>query len=483
MKTNLNKTFPLLLLACLLLSACAHRMVPVRNLSADTIRLNPLPVSELDIPLQINLRPLYSSLEQSMQIEYTSPGWPDEYETHDCSLQYMYRYRTGELHISSAANTIRLDFPGFYQLKGMERTCKNGKPTGKWSTPCACGFKEGERKMDVGFIMKLGLKEDYSLDAGFDRTVPNIIDQCDSCKWKQDITRIVTDTILTQTGDIEQLLKLKLSTVNLKPRAQELWTFLQKTQVVEKLAFININPEQIRVSPFDIKEDTLNFSVGLSARPIATLQAEKGATDSLPNLRLPKDRSGIDLYIDARLNYDSLSRYVNAQFHNKRYEIKAKGIRRHVIIDSCWFYAADNGVLVTAVKFKGSYRGTAWVKGKPILDTATNTLRLEQFNYALRTNSIVLNLGRTLFNRRIMKELRKYEQISLNPYIDSLLAKFNPQLQKNFGTLLTANGHIQSVQPLDIRALSQFLLLRTRLKGNGKLVVSGVNMSEEDKEQ
>ncbi len=65
---------------CLLtsLGSYSQKINPANpDLSPGNFKLDSLPNSEINIPIQINLKPMYAMAEKSVDTVFTSPGWPD----------------------------------------------------------------------------------------------------------------------------------------------------------------------------------------------------------------------------------------------------------------------------------------------------------------------------------------------------------------------------------------------------------------------
>ncbi len=63
-----------------LLISCTHRIIPEKPALAGTaFKLDSLPDSEINIPIQINLKPLYAMAEKTVDTHFTSPNYPDDW--------------------------------------------------------------------------------------------------------------------------------------------------------------------------------------------------------------------------------------------------------------------------------------------------------------------------------------------------------------------------------------------------------------------
>src|SRR5580765_8689083 len=78
-----------------------------------------LPLSELDIPIQIAAAPILSKAEKMVPAEFTSDGWP-EFLHPACDFRYKYRFIRTSLQVSCINNIIGIRFGGNYQVSGSK---------------------------------------------------------------------------------------------------------------------------------------------------------------------------------------------------------------------------------------------------------------------------------------------------------------------------------------------------------------------------
>src|SRR5206468_8223851 len=156
--------------------------------TASNASIDSLPQSEIDIPIQINLLPLYALADKKVDTAFTSPNYPNDWIQSDCSTRYKYHFRRSPLNISMHGTTMNLSFIGYYQIVGSTRVCVNGTVFSPWTPGCRCGFDEPERRVNIGFVSNFKLEPNYILTTTIRRTEPQPLDKCSVCFWGQDIT-------------------------------------------------------------------------------------------------------------------------------------------------------------------------------------------------------------------------------------------------------------------------------------------------------
>ncbi|MBK5272287.1 MAG: hypothetical protein JJE22_14860, partial [Bacteroidia bacterium] len=80
-----KKIILLALPAIIFLTSCSHKINPGKPVLTETdFKLDSLPDSEINIPIQINLKPLYTIAEKYVDTVYTSPNYPDDWVQDGC---------------------------------------------------------------------------------------------------------------------------------------------------------------------------------------------------------------------------------------------------------------------------------------------------------------------------------------------------------------------------------------------------------------
>ena len=100
---------------------------------------------------------------------------------------------------------------------------------------------------------------------------PKPLDKCTVCFWKHDITPTVLKQLKEQLREAGKEIEDSINRLNVRPLFQQLWDMLNTSVTMYDLGYLKINPEKIRLSTLQTKNDSLNISVGISARPLISL--------------------------------------------------------------------------------------------------------------------------------------------------------------------------------------------------------------------
>ncbi len=466
--TTLCKSAVFLVLSVLSLVSCSKKIIPEKPvLSKAGFATDTLPLSEIDIPLQINLKPFYAMAEKNVQTIYASPGWPHDFVVDNCDTRYMYRFKRGPFNISSNGSTVNFGFTGSYIIAGSQRICSgtgsNRVPVTPWSPSCTCGLKEGERRVEVGYRAFLRLRNNYDIAVIMQRLEPRALDKCTLCFWGQDITDIVMGQLKQELDIAGRGVQDSINRLNLRPQFQQLWNMLNTNIPLYDLGYLKINPEKIRLSTLYIKDDTLNISAGISARPRISSRREAEIQTLVPDISDFRQRSGFSIYSDAIMNYDSLSRILNREMYKKRIDMEKTG--KYVIVENCELYGVGSEKLVCKLQFSGSATGELYLTGKPVYEKETEHLVIKDLEYDLNTRNALLRTARWLFNRRIINELNKYAVFNISEHSAALLVTLHEQMNRNWNNGVRTAGNINRLQLVDMYPGEDNLVLRFHTRG------------------
>ncbi|HNP21112.1 MAG TPA: DUF4403 family protein [Panacibacter sp.] len=208
---------------------------------------------------------------------------------------------------------------------------------------------------------------------------------------KADIRDILEDALNKNDARLTRMLDDELSkAVSLKPAISKVWFDLQKPIVIHKnvpVAWMKFTCDSVK-GKIMLEKDVVKCYTNVTAKMMmftdtGTLPAAK----PLPPYRLltaPGDES--DIYLYAFTSFDEINEQVNSRLAGK--VVSARGYT--IVIDSMRAYASAAGISVKITTSK-DVEGTVVASGKLEFDTKTQQIALRNFDYALNSNSTIIN--------------------------------------------------------------------------------------------
>lgn len=458
-----------------LLISCSKNIIPDKpSLSKTDFKLDSLPESEINIPIQVNLKPVYALAEKTVDTVFNSPNWPEGWVQDACDTRYKYTFRRGPLQMRTSGASLILGFTGYYKIIGSTRVCVNGAALSPWTPACRCGYEEGERRVNVGFQNSVLITPDLKANLVIKRLEPQPIDKCTVCFWGQDITRDVMKGLKEQLDAAKTDMEKSFGSYDLRPKFQQAWDELNKVYGLYGLGWLQINPTKIRVNNLTSRNDSLNINIGLGARPIVTFEKPQEHLTVVPNISDFSSRQGFNIFLDAVLNYDSLTNIVSLQLRDKRFDLTSS---KYVIIKNCTLYGMDNENLIIKVEFEGSEKGLFYLTGKPMYDVATKTIELKDLDFDVKSKNMLLKTASWLFNRRIINELKKYSRFDLSDYLTSAVTSFNQQLNREWIKGVQSSGKMDEIKIAKIYPLRDHLVIRANCSGTLSIRIDSIDFS------
>ena len=447
------------------------------DLSPGNFKLDSLPNSEINIPIQINLKPVYAMAEKTVDTLFTSPGYPNEWVQEGCDTRYKYVFRRSPLQMSAIGTALNLGFTGYYKIIGSTRLCVNGTVVSPWTPPCRCGFNEPERRVKVSFSNKLSLQPDFKVKLEINRNNPEPLDKCEVCFWGQDITKQVLKGLTQELDAAKKELMAQYAVVDLKPKFQQVWDQLSQVYNLYGLGWLKINPQRIRINNLYAFNDSLNVYLGLSAKPVISFEQPLQESSWIPNIANFSSRPGFNIFLDATLNYDSLSAIMNQQVAGLSFDFKKAFVKKKFIIDECKVYGGGVEKLIIKINFSGTNSGVMYLTGKPVYKEDTRSIEVEDIDFDIKSKNVLLGSADWLFNKKITKEISKYARFDLGPYIDTARTVINSQLNHQWMDGVKSYGSIDDIRLIGIYPMQNQLVIRSNCDGNLSVKVDTIDFS------
>lgn len=459
-------------------SSCSKKIIPEKPVLANTnFKKDTLPESVINIPIQVNLKPLYAMAEKNVSQVFTSPNWPDDWINIDCANRYKYQFRRSKLQFTSGGNGLNIGFTGYYKIIGSTRVCVGGAVLTPWTPPCRCGFDEGERRVNVGFASSMKVMTDYSINLSIQRQEPVPLDKCMVCFFGADITNNVMKGLKDELDIAKKEIEDSFGIVNIKPQVQELWNKLNTSYNLYGLGWLKINPQRARLNRFFTKNDSLNILLGLTAKPVISFERPPDIMTLLPNLDNTDAKPGFNIYLDALLNYDSLSNIINAQMKGREFDLSKGKSKKILIVDECSLYGTGNEKLIIKLKFRGTNSGVAYFTGKPVYEEIKKVIEVRDIDFDIKTKNLLLKSADWLFNRRITTELTKVSKFDLSTYVDTAKLLINSQLNAEWIKGIKTEGQVQDLKISGFYPLTSHLVIRSNASGMLMIKVESIDFS------
>lgn len=439
--------------------------------------LESVPESELNVPVQIDLKPFFAMANNKVDTLFTSPKYPDNWVQKGCDTRYKYSFRRSPLKFNFIDNKITIAFTGFYKIIGSTRGCVNGVAVTPWTPECKCGFEEGERKVNISYTITPVVLVDYKVRLKIVRNEPVAVDKCTVCFWGHDITPTIIDALKKELDISKADLEKSYGNIDLKPQFQKIWHQLNTPYNVNGMGWLQINPQKVRLNRLYGTGDKLNINIGLAAKPVVKFEKPVNPLSPVPNISSFSRVPGFNINVDAVLNYDSLSTILNKQIVGKEYTFSKAFIKKKFVFQQCKLMGSGSDRLIIQVNFTGTDNGTFYLTGKPVYDAAAKTLAVTDVDFDVKTRDALLKTADWLFSKKITAEIEKMAKYDLKQMMNDAAKNINQQLNREFMKGVKGAGSINDMSIAAIYPQTNWLVVRANAKGNFAVDVSEIDMS------
>lgn len=414
--------------------------------------------------------------DKSVATTFTSPNYPDGWVQADCATRYKYHFRRSPLRMTTKGLVMSLGFTGYYKIVGSTRICKGSTVLSPWTPGCKCGFDEPERQVDIGFISSFQLTPDYFLQTRITRTEPVAKNKCEVCFWGMDVTKEVINGLKTELDASRKAMQDSFGNLNLRPYIQQAWNKLNETYSIPGIGYFSLNPKRLRMQNINGQGDLLDINIGITASPSVTFEKKNNTTTPVPALSNTGTAGGFSVYLDAALQYDSLSRVVNGYMAGKRFDVSEGIFKKHIVVKQVTVAASPEGRMLIKVDFEGSFNGTAFFTGNPVYNPANKTIEVQDLDYDLQTKNVLLKTAKWLFSGKIESELKKNTTINLTSYFEGAQKSLNTYLNQEWTKGIRGSGNIKELKVVSVQPLPQHILIKTACSGNLSVKVSEIDL-------
>ncbi|MEO6849830.1 MAG: DUF4403 family protein, partial [Mucilaginibacter sp.] len=420
------------------------------------------PVSNIEVPVTIDLKSYFVQAENSVPNKYSDNQQPCE------GLRYNYTFTRTPFAITGSNNVVNLKFIGSYGFTASycAKCATLMGPGPQCIVPVVsaqCGVGEPLRRMEISYRSTINVMPDYHLRS---KTLlfpaPNPLDRCDVFMGNIDVTDRLIQYITSPLNDLGKQVDSRIAAYNIRPMVEQLWKSIASEYKIPDVGYLYVNPQSVRLSSFNLNGSLLNFSVGLSAKPVVTTVSNPQPLAPLPNLTTYTPANGFNIYLDLVENYSHLTNVVNQQVAGQNIQVAGK----EFIVDNTKIWGIGKQI-VMQVDFKGSTTGTIYLVGTPTYSETTHELSFPDLSFDLQTKVWMLKAAKWMFNGKITDAIRQRATYNFSKFIADSKTKLQSQLSRDVGSGIRSEVNIQDLNIKSIYPTNEKLIIRTLSTGSG----------------
>ena len=330
--------------------------------------------------------------------------------------QYFYRFVRGPLHVRIVGDRLAIEYPEFrYRL-----AIKLARPDGEVLVG-TCGYDDDPpKRLRLTATSRVRWSEAWTLQSETSFTPPSFLDPCRLTNRDIDGTLIVQSLLDAKLRALASAIdaKMRESTAS-KARAGAVWRKLQDATALTPNLWLTLNPIGAQVGPVSAKgEQLIQASIHLLLRPTVSLGTQPAPDPRpLPSLELtPHAGNGFHLALPILAEYPAINRLLAQRLVGS--EIPSSVGDPLKIVSARLYGSGAN--LILELGMSGGINGILYATGTPVLDTKTNMLRFEHFNFTVETKNALLKAANWVVHDDLLARLEPETRIDLSEQVGRL---------------------------------------------------------------
>jgi hypothetical protein len=440
---------------------------PVPRIVDEEVAVEAAPASSLALRLTIPLARLVALLEDAVPRAFGSMGERQELPDDD---RTTLAFSLDRLPISASMNgrVARVETVVEYGLTAYYDPPILPEVSGS----CGTG-DDGKRRLRVVIEAPLEITEDWRLG-----TKAKLVtveppsdadrDRCQVTFLGIDLTDRVVDGARAFLVDQERTVDSMAATLDLRPSFEAWWNTLSEPVLLADSVWLMVGPDSIRQGALGGSGDSLWVELALGARPSVVL-GPRPDTTALPPLGRGDFESGLNLVVEGRADYGTLSRMLMTQLNGT--EVEHEG--RIVTVDSLRVFGIGGGRIALDVRVSGDLSARLYFTGTPELDRLRQTISIADLDFDVATEDVLVAAAAWLQRGGLRALLRERASWSLGVVSDRLETWLHEGLNREISPDLGVVGRVESVTPREVYALRDHVLVRIGARAEAHMYVTG----------
>lgn len=251
---------------------------------------------------------------------------------------------------------------------------------------------------------------------------------------------------------------------------------MQPYLVSEKYrTWLKVSPVELQMTPISIKNNIVNANIGLKAYT-ETVTGNKPnviAVNNIPDLTIvTKITDDFQVGVMSEISHNEAVKFAKDTLVGQKFEFQNG--KYMVTVTDIDIYGNENQLIIKT-GLSGSLEGTIYFKGIPYYDEKSRSIRLNNFDYDLKTKSLLANAANWLLGGKLSKTMQESLEIPVGSNIDDIKKQIQANLDKNElrkGIIL--QGNINDLKPDKVYLTPNSIIARVMATGKVGLKVEGV---------
>jgi hypothetical protein len=460
---NLHLSFLLGIILCLWGCGAVQPTEPASSL--DPIQPPSQKTSTISVPISMDLKPYYSSVEKEVPKQF------DGKEQQCEGVSYAYLFKRKAIDFSTTGDALRFAVDGTFRLniEYCPKCTDLFDKEGNCLSPrifASCGVNEPMLRASVAYNTKLKLSNNYRLLANTTFETFQLKDPCEVTVFQFDASDKLRTEVTKALKSLEKEIDNQIGKVDVKSSISGAWKSLCTPIPIEQYGSLYLQPQALSVGKLHFANDQMNARVHINLKPVFSTEPIKLQSTKLPEMsKIDAEDKGFHLELDVRAGYDSINKILSQQVAGTELNVKKRKIR----IDSLQIFNTLHNRIHLKISFSGHKKGILFITATPQYDAATHWLSFPDAEFDLQTNHALLRTAKWLFEAKITDLIREKARYNLSQTMEEMRASVEKQINTEIDTGVFMKGHLSDMNISGIFPTNDHLILRMLISGNIEL--------------
>jgi hypothetical protein len=258
----------------------------------------------------------------------------------------------------------------------------------------------------------------------------------------------------------------------LRQKAEATWLQLQQPLEIAEGVFLMVNPERIRLAPWQGQGRQITVTPEIQARPVLMLGAKPEITPKpLPPLEAAPLglQPGFHVRVETDLGFEHATAQLKKQMVGKTFTTEKGSFE---VLDA--MVRGQDGKAILEVTLKGKVNGKVILQGRPQFNEQLGTMQLAELDFTLESKSWITTFGQWLFHTTLQKTLSEKANWFMDKSLNDVKAMVQQGLNRPLLPGLNLKGSLDDLKLGQPRVLSDRFRLDAFLEGKAQVEVSGL---------
>ncbi len=276
------------------------------------------------------------------------------------------------------------------------------------------------------------------------------------------------------TQSLDQAVKDK---IEVKKYVIDAWnSAIQPSLISEEYnTWLKISPLELQMTPVTCINNQITGQIGIKCytETVTGAKPTVNIVSNVPDLvNISKIPNQFQVGILSEISHEEALKVAKKMMLGQKFEFQEG--KYAVTVKDMDIYGTENQ-LVIKTDLEGSLDGTIYFKGNPYFDEASKSIKLQNFDYDLKTKNLLAKAASWLMGGKLAKTMQASLEIPCAENIEMVSAELKNYMNKKTimkGVVL--NGQLNTLKPDKIFLTPTSIIARTMANGQLEIDVKGI---------